>query len=425
MRSDRHTPTCLAEALRRQCGDDLLWIAAPYLCLRATSGYGGSRWGVERPRSSLLAVAGKTSVSAVAVDASLFVYASHNQRRAMSPCLAGRSALGRSAVPLRRYHGLAARVPVLAEAVAGALEGCDATGNHGFLYRTLLRSARALAQAEAILESRRPAVLVAATQHDASVRAFLLAARRRSIPTAYVPHAPVANNLWYKDLPFDHAGLRGDAEVEFYADLGADRTRLTVVGNAAVRDVLPPPIDITSPPVLAVSPDPVDELAALVATVQAAIPGPVIVAPHPRSDLRLLRRLVPITWSIWRDGPTFDLLKLGPPCVIQHSSGVAWEALALGLPTIDLRLSDDPPNYPLIAEPYVLPANGALELKEALKVARSTASSAADRDRLVGWALHWCSFSGPEAAERLATFVAAASADGSRSPLLDGWAPVK
>ena len=33
------------------------------------------------------------------------------------------------------------------------------------------------------------------------------------------------------------------------------------------------------------------------------------------------------SWQMWTEGTTLDLLKRGPKYVVQHSSGVAWEAL--------------------------------------------------------------------------------------------------
>lgn len=286
------------------------------------------------------------------------------------------------------------------------------------IYRLTFAGARAFCRGEAALARTVPSLVVVATQHAAIVRPVLHLARIACIPTLYFPHAPVADNRAYKDLPVDRAALRGQGEVDFYRKLGAEG-ELTVVGNPAVCVDDPPPLDESLPPVLAMSdPKRADEIVDFVA---AAVTGEVLVAPHPRDDVAAPRRRYPDHWRVWSAGSTFDLLRQGPTCFLQYSSGVAWEALALGIPTIELS-SSGCSNYPLIAEPHVTFARNTDELKKALATSADIANDPERRHRLTEWAKHWCCITGIRATDLCVDQIEVSLASRVQSgPLLDSW----
>jgi hypothetical protein len=286
-----------------------------------------------------------------------------------------------------------------------------------------LSGARSLTRAEGILRGSQTRLLVVATQHAPNMRALLATARSRGIASIYFPHAPVAANRQYVDLPVDHAGLRGAGEVDLYRQRGM-LAALRVVGNPAVADLIEgEPNVLTEAPVFAVSDHPhavLRDLFKLTASVLGR--DHVLVAPHPRSDLGELVRLMPPSWQLWSNGSTFDLLRRGPKFVVQHSSGVAWEALALGISVIQLNYLDTPANYPLIAEPSVLFAHSTASMSRATAEATSRSSDRAGREELRRWAAYWCNPVGRQAREACVALIEQALEDGQRPEvLLDGW----
>lgn len=260
-------------------------------------------------------------------------------------------------------------------------------------------------------------VLVPRQSHPL-VRALILAAEDQGVPVAFLPHSPMT--AWQIDLPVAYAGLRGEAERAFtVAHTGADPERIVIVGNpdvSVLREPMPA-LRPDAPGVLALSPDPEPVLREMVALVQSAGCSDVVVAPHPRSDLRMLRRIIPAQWELHRGGRTADLLREGPPWVIQRSSGVAWEATALGIPTGELRPGSGLPDYPFLANERVYPA-----LREADDVRRFvTWARSTDRHRLREHALAWGSPDGTEAVARARALLE--GIDGPRARIADAWAP--
>lgn len=266
---------------------------------------------------------------------------------------------------------------------------------------------------------------IVSTQHDPVVRAFVLAAQEQSVPTIYVPHAPVASNNVYHDLPFMYAALRGEAERKYYESaLQIESGALDVSGNLASKILHRrlPKLHLKSAGVLAVSPLPEAQLQSVVDTVHDRGLGKMIVAPHPRSDMKVLRKLVPADWTIHTEGRTLDLLKKGPPFLLQLSSGVAWEGAALGIPTANVRLGDSPPNYPFLLNETIFPSIRTSE--EAGKFAEGARRGIHDRMALRNHALEWCSTDGEDAGDQfheLLNRVAAHSASSRPVRLHDGW----
>lgn len=260
-------------------------------------------------------------------------------------------------------------------------------------------------------------ILIARQTHPL-LRALIVAADAQDVPVAFVPHSPLTT--FQTDLPVSYAALRGPAERDWVVTAtGADPGRIAAIGNpaTALLAVDPPVLDVRLPGVLAVSPDPQPVLRRVIALLLDAGLSDVTIAPHPRSDLRILRRLLPPGWSLAGSGRTADLLRQGHPWVIQLSSGVAWEAASLGIPVGDIRLTDQPPAYPFLTDAEVFPP-----LRTPGDVNRFvTTAASSDRDRLRSYAHSWCAIDGGESVRQAAIFLA--GVDGVRPPIVDAWAP--
>ena len=140
------------------------------------------------------------------------------------------------------------------------------------------------------LEQTQPRCVLVATQHGREARILIAAARMSEIPSAYVPHAPFASNLYYADLPFDRALLRGDREKTAYVDLGADPSGMSIIGNLSVAGRRAPRSERV---VVAPSPWRPDRLEAFFAVIREATFGEYVVCLHPRLDRDDVVGLVP------------------------------------------------------------------------------------------------------------------------------------
>ncbi len=260
--------------------------------------------------------------------------------------------------------------------------------------------------------------VLAARQSHPLVRALILAADGQDVPVVFLPHSPMTR--WQVDLPFSYAGMRGEAERTLVAEAtNADHSRIAVVGNpdTAVLEAPMPVLRADAPGVLALSPDPEPVLRSMVVLLRDAGLSRVVVAPHPRSDLKTLRRIIPASWQVFPGTRTTDLLQQGPPWVIQRSSGIAWEAAAFGIPTADIRSAAGAPDYPFLADESVYPA-----LRSSEDVRRFVASAPiADRLRIRAHATSWVTVDGSDAVRRARALIDAI--DGPRSRINDEWAP--
>lgn len=261
------------------------------------------------------------------------------------------------------------------------------------------------------------AVLLARQTHPL-MRALISAAEAQHVPVAFIPHSPLTN--FQTDLPVSYAALRGPAERDWVVSAaGADPGGIATIGNPATSllDAGPPALDARLPGVLAVSPDPAPVLRRVTALLLDAGLTDVMIAPHPRSDLGMLRRLLPRGWSLAHSGRTADLLRHGHPWVIRMSSGVAWEAAALGIPVGDVRLTERPPDYPFLADATIFPP-----LRTPGDVSRFVAAApGADRHHLRSYARRWCAIDGDESIRQARHFLA--GIDGVRPRIVDAWAP--
>lgn len=266
-------------------------------------------------------------------------------------------------------------------------------------------------------------VLVVASQHNASTRAVLAAANASGeVATCYVPHAPVADNSQYRDLPVHVALLRGDAEVEFYLSLGADdRGRLRTVGLPGHKMSTEDRIPTADHFVYAASPR-AEEVLRSDVDVISAIDVPVEVCLHPRSSPSAGLGIFPSHWTVHPPGPTLPFLwKHGARAVIQHGSGLGLEALASGAEVIDLCPFGDSPNYPYLAEPHAQIVGDAEEFAAAVN-ALSRRKSSSDARR--AFARSWMSVTDTPASVRASDeLMQIAEAEVPSGPLLDGWRP--
>ena len=286
----------------------------------------------------------------------------------------------------------------------------------GRIHHLLMEADVLLAIMRHLLRQTNPRLVAIASQNQPSLRALISAASERRIPTMYVPHAPVADDPIYADLPCDLAVLRGEGEIEWYRRKGADPDRLTVGGNPS----LSLPDDVGSeehPPILAISPWYDVELADVIARVTEATSEEVCVAPHPLSDVPEVQRLIPAHWSIYRGGRTFDLLTRVDAPIMQVSSGLGLEALLIGRKVIQLDFTGAPRLYPYICEPYVRCVADAGELAAAL--AEDPSQSRRERQQ---WASRWSSPTGSAAVEACRRSLEYAQHLTPTGFALDGWA---
>lgn len=415
----------LLAAAQAELGDDpILWCVAPLFELPDDAPGAGGPVAVAAAAGRLLA---RRGVRPTLLDGVAFAPVTENHRRTLHPVQAA-FASGRRASPLLPERpgpgeaGALLRWGVQLTRRVRELATLADTTPPPALEQATVQAASTLAAWRRTLRRRPLRALVVATQHMVSVRAVVRAAHEAGVPTAYLPHAPAADVPYYRDLPFDLAALRGEGERAWYESLGAEATTLAVVGNPALapRD-LPDP-DPTGAAVLALSPQPRATVDRIMGIVAAAGIGPVVVAPHPRMDRSDLRSRLPQGWRMNERTTTYALLEEGPACVIQHRSGIAAEALGLGIPAIEIDLGTPPP-YLCSQPPHVRAAADPASLAAAVAAARLTLADPQARAELIDWARRWSHPEGPAAAARAAEAVHDLAARGPAQRLaLDGWA---
>jgi hypothetical protein len=433
---ERESYEALGAALARPWGRGAVaWVARPWLLAVAQSDAGkpyhpleplsARRLRRELRRSSAASLVDRP-LRGLSVDGILFLPGTLNQERVLRPVA---ERLGEPQAP-PRLRGRRRRAAALGREAVESWEalleemrraGAGAPFPSIGVVRTLLASARFLAYAEVAVAALQPRAVVLGSTHNGPERAFAHIARRAGVPTVYLPHAPALTESRINDLPVDYAGLRGPMEVETYVGHGAQADRLEVIGNPALTAREPPAIDESLPPVLAVSPVAEETLSRLIELCHQGLGDEVTLSPHPRSHPKQLRELAPAGWRL-SSGLTYDLLREGPPAVIQRSSGVALEALQLGIPAIQLSFPGDRPGYPLIREPWVRMASDASELAAAVAACRASAADHRARSELIDWARRWCWPMGVDAAELGASLVRRAAVEGARpEPIWDAW----
>lgn len=379
---------------------------------------------VAAPDHETLRARAQTEV--VVGDGCLVVGSPGNMQDAQAPLRSGWRALRAPSADIRPARDRARHLTADAVAVADDLLAATRTSavelpfNAGFLYRELVTTAWWLGYWEELLAVEPLRVVVVSSGGAPRVRTLLHVAGRHGVPTVFLPHAPQRADVSRTgDLPWDYAGLRGPREVEYLCDHGADRGRLEVIGNPSLTSSPAPAIDPAMPPALAPPRERSAIVAPLLDTVRAALGDDLVVGRHPGADDPEPEGFSP-GWRIWA-GRTYDLLRAGPPAVIQHSSGITIEALHLGLPVIELHFPDRPPIYPFTSEPHVQFASDSRQLRDAVAAAREQARDPQRRQELIEWSRGWASPTGSEAAERTVGLVERALDEGPRGRILDTW----
>jgi hypothetical protein len=412
----------------RHGDEDLAWITTPSLIARSPVFHHERRAALplseERGRSLLREQGRYVDESWALHDGHLFLGSTENQRLAQGPIA---RLLGEAqprpapvAVPEARADELGRRAIALGDELMHVALEESVEPPRRRVYLQLARAAANLGRFEAVLEAAAPRAVVIGSTHSISARALVLAARRAGIPSVYVPHAPVTVDARLVDLPVDFAAVRGPREVAHYARFGARRRGMTAIGDPAFEGTgAMPELRRDAPPVFA--PHAFDErtLGQLIDLIAEGLRGPVTVSPHPRADRDAVKGLLPPGWDLW-DGRTLDLLHVGPRAVLAMSSGVALEAMQLGLPTIELAFPGEEPNYPFVRHPEVRSASTAEELRRA--VAAASGVTAERRASLRAWAQGWVCAHGDEAAEAGAALIRRAVERGPRrAPVWDAW----
>lgn len=396
----------------------ITWVMRPMLerLLHVAEAQPARRW---RPQGRLAAAVRRWRGHLVCAEGVLYVSGSANQERTIGsfrpPGALVRPARGPFAVARAEREALAVARDILARCSRARL---DLPPDE--VLGLCLSVARYLALAPPLVRGAQ--CVVVATQHQALARALTWTARDVGVPSIYVPHAPLARNDWYYDLPVDHAALRGHREVHQYLRLGARPEGLHMVGNPAVAAPSAlPAIDPRRPPVVALSPWPAEQTQRFLAVCAGGLTS-ALVAPHPRSDLELVKALLPQGWADITSRRTFDVLQEGPPLVVQASSGVAWEALVLGIPVVDLADGGYRPNYLLHEGQHVVRVTSAEALSEALRGAVETADDEDLRAGRRSFADSWCGWTGDEAVQRIRTLIrSVARGNLPGGWVLDGW----
>lgn len=411
---------------------DLLWSVLPEVAMLLI----GSSVGARGPIRALAAWARNLARAFVPtagprltrVGSVLVVDTSVQTERVTSPLV--------EALALRRGEPAVFRLPLLgarsatmaalgvrriASRLAAALSDAGAVEPPG-LRRELLK-VEILRRRAGAVDFRAAGVdaVVVGTQQNSSARALLSVARREGIATYYLPHAPVADNDFYRDIPTTFALVRGPAEVDFYTRIGAAPTDgLIVVGSPGLAQPpqeMPPQADDI---VYAPSPHAPAVLQADIAVLRGATDRPVMVCLHPRMGSTEFSGLFPPEWHI-ADGPNTEayLRRHGAQVVIQHGSGVGLEALSLGIEVIDLCSAGQRPNYPYIRAPHVQVVHDVPGLRAALHTLEERANERGER---VAFARSWCSDAGAVAARRCVEAIEQTrSTSVTRDVLLDGW----
>lgn len=419
--------TVLAQVDRQLTGDPIWWCLRPFL---ETVHY----WPPSTWRVKAAAVARVVSLQPEVYRAGgvAAVVSTRNQRRTLSPvvrALGGPSIPDRPGTGTRHFgpSGLGGR-PSNRDAEQAGLEVLSDLGLAEMrpVWMVFCASVRvAIRRASRALDALRSVPgrsMLVASQHDPLIRSWLVAARARGVPSFYIPHAPVARAAHYADLPFTAVGLRGTEERRFYSRMGADAKQIFIVGNPA-SDLLGRQSCAvsTAPGVLALSAWPSSRLADVLTIVKEAGIGDVIVAPHPRSNVSALARQMPPSWKLWT-GHTAELLKEGVAFLVQHSSGVAWESAALGIPTAQIVLDQAPPSYPLLDDDVFVKCSSS----ESLHHFADRARAGAWRDEEVrAGARRWCEMDGVAALDAAHKFVLENATRSDGPMVLDGWGPAR
>lgn len=420
--------------------DELAWIVAPFLYTMVFlahqprslgSGHPAARWARRWARTALV-YSGRRGrrMELVRSGRALFTFSTDNEWRVVDPVI---EALKQRGQRLRQVSARPRSTSVQRRAMGRANQLAAELGKRvadselpfGYGESTIEYSLIGAARDQAVIREeldRDPPDVVVATAFDIPyARALALEARRRGIPSLLIPHASMLTPVRLRDLPFDQVALRGESEVAWHQEQGADSARLAVIGNPALA---PDPIGMTvpkeGPVVLAPSPDGEEVLRTLIECLEG-IEGEVVLAPHPAHDRAELTSMLPAGWRLW-PGRTYDLLREGATAVVQYSSGVGLEAMLLGIPCLELALFGRPPTYPFLDHAFVERVAEGVALPAALDRARQRSATPQGRGELRDWARSWCAAAAADATQgAVEEIFATAEAGPYDGPVRDAW----
>lgn len=410
--------------------DSLGWVVAPEMSLKLVEGVaaGGATLARHLPRSLASSIVGGTGPILTTVGPVMLASTSIQHDRVFAPIIHrlerhwGSAHVGR----LPRLSG--GQFPRAGRATAALLDRLRRSAREiptpeGF-GAMVLQSSTLLARARRLFAGPAcPKVLLVGTQHGAAIRALIRAAiDDGSVRVVYMPHAPLADNPWYHDLPAHWALLRGTAEFDVYRSLGVDEQRLHVVGDPSVPDVQGRVESVGSRILYAVSTDSARSVRGDIDVIGSAGCEEVEVAMHPRLRERAdLHELFPSAWALNPLPSTFARMQSAPPAVVvQHGSGVGLEALSLGLAVVDLCNPGRRPNYHYLAPPVVPVVADSDRLRSAIDAVGDDLESVELRRAT---ARRWMVTAGEDAADAACDqLVCIAESPLHPTMLLDGWA---
>lgn len=352
----------------------------------------------------------------------LFVSTSQQNARVLDPiaeALAASSSVVRPQLsPLSVRHWQ--QIRHAASRASDALVEQFQLANDSELMEQCLSVAITLFRVSRLVTSLGVRTIVVGSQHNPSSRAVLATSTiHPDLRTVYIPHAPVADNVAYKDLPVHYALLRGLAEVSFYKSLGADEANMRVVGMPTLPDHADSvERDSSTVVVIGTMGDP-PSLQRWSAIVDEGANTEIVLCPHPRATERFLEAAYPVHWRRSTHKYACDHLRReGAKVVVMKSSGTGLEALFLGIPVVELCEPGCKPNYPFISEPYVSIASSSDELTRALLSTSSIDYSARHR-----YARDWIFAVGSQATRFAIDAIREIGVDCGRPEawLLDSW----
>jgi hypothetical protein len=345
----------------------------------------------------------------------IFVAHTHNQRRVLGPvATALNGTLPGWTFPCRSFLGAArlAELFYVAGRMAGKAQVLLGLHKTTGLRDRLVVAAQSVVAAYSTLKAKRPRVLVVANQHSVIARAWLLAASVDGLATAYVPHAPTADVPHYRDLPVGLACLWGEEDRRHYRRWRAREAGIAVTGYPVALGQRQVTSELQGTVIYAPSPVGEDVLARHMRMVEQ-VGRPVVVGLHPRLRRAEMESLVPREWSILSE-TTLSALHKRPLAVVQSNSGIGLEAMALGVPVIQLDASAT--TYAYLREGVVQHARTPVELKHVIDVIEQSGSDG----RWCAASRRWLAQTGRAAATEVADRLGALPA-GSCEPVLNGW----
>jgi hypothetical protein len=256
---------------------------------------------------------------------------------------------------------------------------------------------------------------------------FVLAARKRGIPSVYLQHGRDCEHHYADEAYADAIAVWGPARLERYRrDSIHQPARLEVTGNPEYDDRRPPTAIATDPgpwlwitrphaayKCLSPSRSPGEGLAildAFIGLLERRTESRLVIKPHPRDSIPLYReriRIAGLADRIVLAGGSLDERIREAAIVFSEDSTGGMEAMLHGKPVIHVHFAPSQPTLPIAEYGAGLAARSSEALGDAL--ARIESAGAGERTRMLeGQRAFLSDFAGPldgRAAERAATLI--------------------